>query len=294
MTAWLFVSLAATFAAVTLSAWALLAFGSRPAPPAAREHAERLPWAWRLAWPVVARLAPAMARMIGAGQRERLREALARAGLDASLGAEHFAAGQVVFAALSAAGIGGGLFLARGSFSAATVLVAALLGASLPRIALRDRIVRRRHAILRRLPHDLDLVTMSVEAGLNLGAALAHAVAHGGSGPLRDEWQRVLRDVHAGQPRHEALRAMSMRLALPAVSNLVAALIAAERQGASLAPILRAQAEQRRTERFLRAEKLAMEAPVKMMLPLVLFIFPGTFAIVLFPIVQRLLLEGVL
>jgi tight adherence protein C len=171
---------------------------------------------------------------------------------------------------------------------------AALLGALMPRIALRERIARRRHGVLRRLPHDLDLITLSIEAGLNLGAAIGQAAQYGPPGPLRDEWQRVLRDVHAGQARHEALRAMAARMALPGVSNLVAALITAERQGASLAPILRAQAEQRRTERFLRAERMAMEAPVKMLLPLVLCIFPGTFAILLFPIVYQLLQEGVL
>ena len=163
-----------------------------------------------------------------------------------------------------------------------------------PRIALRDRAARRRDAVLRRLPHDLDLITLSIEEGLNLGAALGQAARHGPPGPLRDEWQRALRDVHAGQPRHEALHALAARLALPAVSTLVAALIAAERQGASLAPILRAQAEQRRNERFLRAERLAMEAPVKMLFPLVLCIFPGTFAILLFPVVHQLLSEGVL
>lgn len=293
MNAWLVVSLGATFVGVVLVSWGLLEAGSGASASVARESIERLPWTWRLGWPIVARLAPVMAKFLGVAQRERLRDALARAALDARLDPEHFVAGQVAAAAASATGAVAALAM-LGWSSPAAVLGVATLGAALPRIALRDRILRRRHAILRQLPHDLDLVTLSVEAGLNLGAALAHAAAHGPAGALRDEWQRVLRDVHAGQPRHEALRAMSARLALPAVSNVVAALVAAERQGASLAPILRAQAEQRRTERFLRAEKLAMEAPVKMLLPLVLFIFPGTFAILLFPIVQRLLFEGVL
>lgn len=293
MNAWLLVALVAVFVAVSLSSWVLLAAASRPIAATAPETTTRLPWAWRLGWPLVARLAPAAARVVGAAQRERLREALARAGLDAALAPEQFVAGQFALGAFAAAAACALLALLD-AFSIATPLVAASLGIALPRIALRDRGTHRRHAILRRLPHDLDVVTLSVEAGLNLGASLAHAVTHGPPGPLRDEWQRVLRDVHAGQSRHDALRAMSTRLALPPVSNVVAALIAAERQGASLAPILRAQAEQRRTERFLRAERLAMEAPVKMLLPLVLFIFPGTFAIVLFPIVQRLLVEGVL
>ena len=87
---------------------------------------------------------------------------------------------------------------------------------------------------------------------------------------------------------------LAERLRLPAVSNWVAAVLTAERQGASLGPILRAQAEQRRNERFLRAEALAMKAPVKMLFPLMTCIFPCTFVIVLFPVVVQLLQEGVL
>jgi tight adherence protein C len=87
---------------------------------------------------------------------------------------------------------------------------------------------------------------------------------------------------------------MAHRLDLPAVSNWVAALVGAEKQGSSLGPILRAQAEQRRQERFQLAEKLAMKAPVKMLFPLLIFIFPCTFVLLLFPVVVRLLQEGVL
>lgn len=293
MTASLFVALGATFVAVVLASWALFVAGSRPVARAATGDVEHLPLPWRIGWPILARLAPPIARVLDAAQRERLREALARAGLDTGLEPEHFVAGQIALA-LGLAAMAEVALSIVASASVSTALVAVAIGVVLPRVSLRERIAHRRHAILRHLPHDLDVVTLSVEAGLNLGAALAHAVMHGPPGPLREEWHRVLRDVHAGQARHDALRAMSTRIALPAVSNVVAALIAAERQGASLAPILRAQAEQRRTERFLRAERLAMEAPVKMLLPLVLFIFPGTFAILLFPIVQRLLVEGVL
>ncbi len=290
---WLHVCLASTFVAVAIGSWMVFGVGARSLSGAPSADVQALSWGWRMGWPLVARLAPVVAVFVGPGQRERLRQSLARAGLDARLRAEHLVAAQLVAAgALSLAAAA--VLAVLGTGSASLPVVAAALGAALPRIALRDRIQRRRRAILRQLPHDLDLVSLSVEAGLNLGAALAHAAANGASGALGDEWQRVLRDVRAGQPRHEALRAMSTRLGLPAVSNVVAALIAAERQGASLAPILRAQAEQRRTERFLRAEKLAMEAPVKMLLPLVLFIFPGTFAILLFPIAQRLLVEGML
>lgn len=291
MNGWLLLSLAAIFVAVVALLAALASAWSRPLPPPIASAAA-LPPLWRLAWPLVRRLAPVADNLMSALQRERLRELLARAGLDRTLAAEELIAAQVVAAA--AAGFLMLIGWAGGALPVWLGVPVALLGAMLPRIALRERAARRRHAILRQLPHDLDLITLAVEAGLNLGSALGQAAQHGPSGPLRDEWQRVLRDVRAGQPRHEALHALAARLALPAISNVVAALLAAERQGASLAPILRAQAEQRRTERFLRAERLAMEAPVKMLFPLVLCIFPGTFAILLFPVVHQLLSEGVL
>ena len=288
----LLLSLAALFAAVVALFAALAHAWAVPVPPTPGPAAP-LPWAWRPAWPLVRRVAPVLAPWIGARHRERLRGLLARGGIDRAIGPEQFVAAQCVAAALVAGASWLGAAMLDG-MSAFAALAAGALAAATPRIALRDRIARRRHAILRRLPHDLDLITLSIEAGLNLGAALGHAAQYGPPGALRDEWERVLRDVHAGQPRHEALRAMAARLALPGVSNLVAALLAAERQGASLAPILRAQAEQRRTERFLRAERMAMEAPVKMLFPLVLCIFPGTFAVLLFPIVHQLLREGIL
>jgi tight adherence protein C len=87
---------------------------------------------------------------------------------------------------------------------------------------------------------------------------------------------------------------LSERLKMPAIANWVAAVLTAERQGSSLGPILRAQAEQRRTERFLRAEAMALKAPVKMLFPLMTCIFPCTFVIVFFPVVVRIVYEGIL
>jgi tight adherence protein C len=187
-----------------------------------------------------------------------------------------------------------GLALAFSGAGAWALFLGAILGGLLPVARLRDRAQSRQRWMLRQLPFFLDLITMSVEAGLNLGAAFAQAVDRGPSGPIRDEFAHLLRDMRAGRSRDEALRALASRVQMPAMSNLVAALASAHKQGVRLGPILRAQAEQRRAERFLRAEKLAMEAPVKMLLPLALFIFPGTFAVLLFPVISRLMAEGVL
>ena len=112
------------------------------------------------------------------------------------------------------------------------------------------------------------------------------------AGPLRDEFARLMRDVRAGRARSEALRELATRLDMPAVSNFVTTLIQAEATGMSLGPILRAQAEQRRTERFAQAEKLAMQAPVKLLFPLLFFIFPCVFAILMFPIAMKFMGAG--
>lgn len=106
---------------------------------------------------------------------------------------------------------------------------------------------------------------------------------------LRRAFLRVQGDLRAGRSRAEALRALGDRLDIPAMTPLIAALIQADTSGGSLASVLRAQSEQRLNERFARAEERAMEAPVRMLGPLVLCIFPCTFLIIAFPVVMRFL-----
>ncbi len=104
----------------------------------------------------------------------------------------------------------------------------------------------------------------------------------------------MLRDLRAGLPRAEALRRMSDRADISQVTSFTSALIQADRGGASLSDTLRSQAMQRREERFLRAEKLALEAPVKMMLPLVLFFFPLIFVVLAYFIFLQMKQQGIL
>ena len=167
-----------------------------------------------------------------------------------------------------------------------------LLGWAYPGIWLGDRLKARKKELLKSLPFYLDIITLCVEAGLNMQGAMTQAVAKGPKGVLRDEFQRVLRDIRAGKARAEALRAMAERMDEPAVTNFTTAVIQAESMGMNLGPVLRAQADQRRTERFLRAEKLAMEAPVKMLFPLMAFIFPCTFIVLFFPIAMKFMHSG--
>lgn len=249
---------------------------------------------WRLAWPLIAMLEVPAARSLGVAQKLALAARLQQAGLAGALTPAQHRAGVWVGGLV---GAGAGSLFGQALGTAAVPLLAGLglaAGAAVPLARLRDRIAARRRALLRQLPFYLDLITLSVESGMNLGSAIGQAVDRGPPGPVRDELAALLRDLRAGRSRQEALRAMAERTQMAAVSNLSAALATAQKQGASLGPILRAQAEQRRSERFLKAERLAMEAPVKMLLPLSLFIFPGTFAVLLFPVLTRLVGEGVL
>ena len=173
------------------------------------------------------------------------------------------------------------------------VVGAAILGFVYPRIWLRDSLKKRQKDIVRALPTYLDFLTMGVEAGLNMAGAITQAVAKGPAGPMKNELGLVLRDLRSGLTRTEALRRMDERIRVPPISSFVSAVVQAERMGASLGQTFRYQAEQRRVERFQLAEKLAMEAPVKLIFPLVVFIFPITFLVLMFPIAVKFMQSGV-
>ena len=229
--------------------------------------------------------------LLSAKEKQRLLTKVRQAGVDFSISPEQFFASRIVSAIV---------FCALAIWVAASLHLritgpascAALLGALYPGIWLSDRIAMRKRNLLKSMPFFLDVITLCVEAGLNLQGAMNQAVLKGPKGVMRDELQKVLRDIRAGKQRAEALRAMADRLGEASITNLVTSLIQAESLGMNLGPVLRAQSEQRRSERFLRAEKLAMEAPVKMLLPLIAFIFPCTFIVLGFPIAMKFLALG--
>ena len=170
-------------------------------------------------------------------------------------------------------------------FNLAFSLLVALLGMFYPMIWVNDQVKKRHLQISRALPYNLDLLTLSVEAGLDFTAALAKVVEKGKGGPLREELQIVLKQLKMGKTREESLKAMIARVDLPALSTFVTALIQADKMGTSLGKVLRIQSTQMRIDRTQRAEKLANEAPVKMLFPLIACIFPTVFMVLFGPIV---------
>ncbi len=260
-------------------------------PPEDRSYNDRPPLMFRLLWWPLRWVSHYLGPALSPAYRQAVLGRLRVGGLDYALAPEQFVAARLLLAVLAGA-LTDWLLSSFGRPSWPWFMVAAAFGYLFPAIWLRDRVVLRRRQTLKTLPFMLDIITLCVEAGLNLSGALNQAVAKGPAGALRDEFTRVLRDVRAGRSRTDALRTLSDRMDEAVISNFVAAVIQAEQTGMSLGPILRAQAEQRRNERFSRAEKLAMEAPVKLLFPLIAFIFPCTFLVLGFPIAMKFLHMG--
>ena len=164
------------------------------------------------------------------------------------------------------------------------VLVGGALGYMAPEFWLGRKIRARSMAMTLQLPDALDLLTISVEAGLGFDAALAKVVEKM-EGPLVDEFRQALAEVRMGRTRREALRDVANRADSQPVSNFIGAIVQAEQLGVPIAKVLQIQSNQLRIERRQRAEEAAAKAPVKMLFPMVGCIFPTIFIVILGPAV---------
>jgi tight adherence protein C len=160
--------------------------------------------------------------------------------------------------------------------------VGLLFGYTFPEFWLGNRIRARQRAILLQIPDALDLLTISVRAGLGFDAALGKVVEKM-KGPLIDEFRRALAEVRVGKARRDALRDIIPRTEVQALTNFIGAIIQAEQLGVSISKVLQVQSEQLRIERRQRAEEMAAKAPIKMLFPLVGCIFPSLFIVILGP-----------
>jgi tight adherence protein C len=167
------------------------------------------------------------------------------------------------------------------------LLVIIPLGYAYPDIWLSDRIKIRRARVEKEFPFLLDLLILSMRAGLNYSTSLAQAVNSLPDGPVREEFAKLLREVRAGKGRRDALLDLARRMNIGAISNFVAALNQADETGGEIVDVLTAQAEQRRVERFNRAEEMANKAPIKMLFPLMVFLFPVIFMLIAFIMIVK-------
>lgn len=163
----------------------------------------------------------------------------------------------------------------------ATALVG-LFGYVLPNILLYNAGQKRELLMRNALPDAMDLLTISVEAGLGFDAAVSR-VAKNGDGPLNQEFARLLQEMQLGRGRTEAMRAMAERTSLADLKSFCLAMVQADSLGIPIARVLRIQSKEMRTKRRQRAEEKAQQVPVRMMIPLVLFILPCLFIVILGP-----------
>jgi tight adherence protein C len=173
---------------------------------------------------------------------------------------------------------------------------AAVLGFYLPELWLQSKITRRQDAIRKQLPDALDLLTICVEAGLGFDAAMAK-VNEKWNNELARAFGRVIREIQLGKLRREALRDMADRAGVPEMTSFVAAVIQSEQLGVSMRKVLRIQADQMRIKRRQRAEEEAHKAPIKMLIPMALLIFPTICIVLMTPAILMLMrsaLSGIL
>jgi tight adherence protein C len=247
-----------------------------------------LPFYDRVMKPMIQRLARAGSR---GGERQgmiaKIDQKLERAGYPGGLRGADWVGVKLLSAIAFAVSIFLlGLLLTRGAFVLALLfgLFGLALGYLAPEFWLGRKVNARSEAIVLQLPDCLDLLTISVEAGLGFDAALAKVVEKM-EGPLVDEYRQALAEVRMGRPRREALRDVALRADAQPVTNFIGAIVQAEQLGVPIAKVLQIQSQQLRIERRQRAEEQAAKAPVKMLFPMVGCIFPTIFIVILGPAV---------
>jgi len=247
------------------------------------------PFLHRVLRPLGSRALGSIASLLPANYRDTTRRKLVYAGL-----AGHYRPEELIVAQV----LGGGgmlvvsmLYIALGNPSSGMGLILLLLlpavGALAPSAWLNRKVQERKDAILRDLPDTLDLLAISVEAGVGFEGALGIVCDHFNS-PLAEEFSRTLKEMELGLPRREALQNLKKRTEVPELSNFVLALTQADALGMPIGRVLKTQAGEMRTKRRQWAREKAARLPVLILFPLILFIFPPVFIIVLGPAASQI------
>lgn len=217
------------------------------------------------------------------GIKKRTEKKLKAGGYYGVVPVEEFIAAKFVFAAMAI--VVSIIYLPI--VGIAPLYLGTLAGFFIPNLWIRDQIAARRKQITKDLPFFLDLMTLSVEAGLDFSAAIAKVIEKARPSALREEFQIMLHETQLGASRSEALHNLAERIQTSEIASLSATLIQAAQIGASIGDSLRAQSEIVRSSRFTTAEKKGAEASQKMLIPMVLFVMPSVLLVIVSPIIIR-------
>jgi len=242
------------------------------------------PFSERVARPLISSLSAFISRFTPTKSRQKLQQSLQLAGNPGNLKAHEYQSIKLLFVILSMLVVWGLTWLARMDITGQVVLllVTGIAANLFGKVYLNSKIKKRKKELLKQLPDALDLLTVSVEAGLGFDSALAHVVEKS-KGALADEFRITFKELQMGKSRREALRDMGQRTDVEDILTFVGSMIQADQLGVPITRILRTQTEQVRTKRRQRVEEKAMKAPIKMLIPLVFFIFPSIFIVLLGP-----------
>lgn len=264
----------------------LAQYGERDIPQSLEEIELSLSFRDRILIPMLKKIAEVTVKFTPEKQLEEARRLIELAGMAGSMEPTSFFALRIV----ATIGLGLLAFLLFFVFTSTTAptqailytVGGALLGYFFPLLWIRGKIRRRQESIQKALPDALDLLVICVDAGLGFDMAMGK-VYEKWDNELAIAFGRVLREIQLGKQRRESLRDMSERMDVPDVTSFVAAIVQADQLGVSMSNILRVQSDQMRVKRRQRAQEKAHQAPVKMMIPMVLLIFPSIWIVLLGP-----------
>lgn len=273
----------ATTSAFLFAAGLFLAIRMESVPVQDMPERKTIPILFRVFLPFAPNVFPLLRTRPFASVLSETRESLFMAGYEQTMSAERFLAVRVLMF------ISGVVFtlLALSAKQPGVALLCVLIFILYPSAWLKSLIRKRHLSILKALPNLLDLLTLSVEAGRDFLTALREITERRANDPLNEELIRVLHEIQLGKARQTALKEMGDRVRQPELTSVLNAIIQAEELGVSIGQLLRIQGDQLRAKRFARAEKLANEAPVKILFPVVIFIFPAVFLILMGPILSQ-------
>lgn len=249
------------------------------------------PFNERVIKPMVASIMSFASKLTPSQSAEKMRAQLVLAGNPYNMQATEFTALRLICASI----FGGVAFLvtvlllqAEPALAIGVPMIGAVVGYIGPSFWLGRKIKARKKDIQKILPDAIDLMTISVEAGLAFDGAMQR-VADKWNNALSMEFQRAIAEMRVGKTKRDALREIVVRTGVPDLSTFVASVIQADQLGVSISKVLRIQSEQLRIRRRQRAEEQAHKAPILMMIPMVFLIFPATYIVILGPSVPKIL-----